>query len=298
MPFLGAHMSASGGLHKAVERISAIGGQALQVFTRNQRQWKAAPVTDHEAEAFRQAVQAWGYGHHMASHDSYLINLASPQPEIADKSRAALAEELARCGKLGIPLLVLHPGAHLGTGVADGLAKLTENLDAALEQAASLNKDTESVTVLLENTAGQGSSLGSSFEELAEVMTCSRHSARLGVCLDTCHAFAAGFDLRTDEGYAATFAAIAGTFGLERVRLFHVNDAKTSLGSRVDRHEHIGQGNIGLEAFRRLLNDARFVNLPMVLETPKDSGDGLEQDRVNLEMLHNLLGQAAGHVSP
>jgi deoxyribonuclease-4 len=298
MPFLGAHMSVSGGLHLAVERIAAIGGQALQVFTRNQRQWKVASVTDQEAEAFRLAVQDWGHGRNVASHDSYLINLASPQAEIAVKSRAALAEELARCGKLGIPLLVLHPGAHLGTGVADGLARLTENLDAALEQAASLHESAASVTVLLENTAGQGSSLGSRFEELAEIMNRSRHSARLGVCLDTCHAFAAGFDLRTDEGYAATFEAIAGTVGLERLRLFHVNDAKTGLGSRVDRHEHIGQGNIGLEAFRRLLNDARFANLPMVLETPKDSGDRLELDRMNLETLRNLLGRAAGHVSP
>jgi deoxyribonuclease-4 len=220
MPFLGAHMSVSGGLHKAVERISAIGGQALQVFTRNQRQWKAALVTDQEAEAFRQAVRDWGFGRNIASHDSYLINLASPQADITDKSRAAFAEELARCGKLGIPLLVLHPGAHLGTGVADGLARLTENLDIALEQAANLDKNAESVTVLLENTAGQGSSLGSRFEELAEVMTRSRHSARLGVCLDTCHAHAAGFDLRTDEGYAATFTAIAGTVGLDRLRLF------------------------------------------------------------------------------
>ena len=292
MPFLGAHMSVSGGLHKSVERIASIGGQALQVFTRNQRQWKAAPVTDEEAEAFRRAVQTWGFGHNIASHDSYLINLASPQADIADKSRAAFAGELARCGRLGIPMLVLHPGAHVGSGVAEGLARFTENLDIAMEEANSLHDGAQGVTVLLENTAGQGTCLGSRFEELGEALAGSRHAGRLGICLDTCHAHAAGFDLRTDEGYAACMAAIDGLVGLERLRLFHVNDAKTGQGSHVDRHEHIGQGDLGLDSFRRLLNDTRFANLPMVIETPKGHGDGLEQDRMNLETLRGLLRKA------
>ncbi len=292
MPFLGAHMSVSGGLYKAVERIASIGGQALQIFTRNQRQWKAAPVTDEEAEAFRRAVQAWGFGRNIASHDSYLINLASPQADIVDKSRSAFAGELARCGRLGIPMLVLHPGAHVGSGVAKGLTRFTENLDIAMEEANSLHDGAQGVTVLLENTAGQGTCLGSRFEELGEVLAGSRHAGRLGICLDTCHAHAAGFDLRTDEGYAASMAAIGGIVGLERLRLFHVNDAKTGLGSHVDRHEHIGQGDLGLDSFRRLLNDARFANLPMVIETPKGHGDGLEQDCMNLETLRGLLRKA------
>jgi len=284
MPFFGAHMSVSGGLHKAVERIVSINGQALQVFTRNQRQWKAPPVTDEEAQAFREAVAEWGFPH-VASHGSYLVNLASPDPDMAAKSRTALAEELARCGKLGIPMLVLHPGAHLGTGIPAGLAALVENLDAALEEAGD---QAAGVDVLLENTAGQGSGLGSSFGELAEVLARSRHSGRLAVCFDTCHAFAAGHDLRTEEGHAAAFEEFERAIGIERLRLFHVNDAKVGLGSRVDRHEHIGQGGLGLAAFGRLVNDPRFADLPMVLETPKGKGDGLELDRMNLETLRRL----------
>ncbi len=291
MPFLGAHMSIAGGLHKAVERIASIDGQALQVFTRNQRQWKAAPVTDEEAEAFRLAVANWGFAH-VASHDSYLINLASPDPEVAAKSRKALADELVRCARLGIPMVVLHPGAHLGAGVAAGIAALTDNLDAAMEEAGAVDQGSGAVRVLLENTAGQGSGLGSSFEELAEVMARSRHAQRLAVCLDTCHAFAAGCDLRTDEGYAATFETFDRTIGLERLRLFHLNDAKTDRGSRVDRHEHIGKGRLGLEPFRRLLNDPRFAGLPMVIETPKDEGERLELDRMNLKTLRELIRRA------
>lgn len=290
MPFLGAHMSVSGGLHKAVERIASIGGQALQVFTRNQRQWKAAPVTDAEAQAFRAAVAQWGF-EHVASHGSYLVNLASPDPEVAAKSRKALADELARCARLGIPMLVLHPGSHLGAGVEAGLARLTDNLDAALDDAVEVDDAAHEVMVLLENTAGQGNGLGSRLEELAHVLAHSRHESRLGVCFDTCHAFAAGLDLRTDEGYDEAFGSFDRVIGLERLRLFHLNDSKSAPGSRVDRHEHIGRGNLGLEPFRKLLNDPRFASRPMILETPKDKGDRLDLDRMNLETLRGLLNQ-------
>lgn len=291
MPFLGAHMSVSGGLHKAVERIASIGGQALQVFTRNQRQWKAAPVTDAEAQTFRAAVAQWGF-EHVASHGSYLVNLASPDPEVATKSRKALADELARCARLGIPMLVLHPGSHLGAGVEAGLARLTDNLDAALDDAVEVDDAAHEVMVLLENTAGQGNGLGSRLEELAHVLAHSRHESRLGVCFDTCHAFAAGLDLRTDEGYDEAFGSFDRVIGLERLRLFHLNDSKSAPGSRVDRHEHIGRGNLGLEPFRKLLNDPRFASRPMILETPKDKGDRLDLDRMNLETLRGLLNQA------
>lgn len=292
MPFLGAHMSVGGGLYRAVERIASIGGQALQVFTRNQRQWKSAPVTDEEAEAFRAAVAEWGFPANVASHDSYLINLASPDAEVAAKSRRALADELVRCARLGIPMVVIHPGAHLGAGVAAGIAALAGNLDAALEDAGALDQGSGAVTVLLENTAGQGSGLGSGFGELAEVMARSRHAQRLAVCLDTCHAFAAGCDLRTEEGHEAAFEAFDRVIGLERLRLFHLNDSKTGQGSRVDRHEHIGKGSLGLEPFRRLLNDPRFAGLPMVIETPKGKGDRLDLDRMNLETLLALARRA------
>ncbi|OGQ94959.1 MAG: deoxyribonuclease IV [Deltaproteobacteria bacterium RIFOXYD12_FULL_57_12] len=281
MPLLGAHMSVAGGLHLALERLQRVNGEALQIFTRNQRQWRAVPVTAEEAVLFREAWQAAGKPP-IAAHDSYLINLASPRKEIAERSTAALADELGRCAALAIPFLVMHPGAHLGDGVEEGISRFAGNLDQALESAAGAGE----VMVLLENTAGQGTSLGARFEELAAIIDQSRYPARLGVCLDTCHTFAAGYDLRTTETYEATFAEFARLLGLDRLKFFHLNDSSKGLGSRVDRHAHIGQGVIGLAGFRLLMNDGRFSHHPMTLETPK--GEEMLEDIENLAVLRSL----------
>ncbi len=283
MPFLGAHESISGGLHLAFDRIRQVGGEALQIFTRNQRQWKAAPLKDEEIIAFK---EAWDAADRMpvASHGSYLINLGSGKKEQAEKSVAAFAMELERCAQLGIPQVVIHPGSHGGAGVETGLANVTKNLDRVIELAGD---DCAAVTILLETTAGQGTGLGSRFEELAWILEHSTSSDRLGICVDTCHIFAAGYDIRTSESYGATCAEFNRCIGLDRIRFFHLNDSKKELGSRVDRHEHIGQGRIGTEGFRCLLNDPRFTAHPMTLETPK--GKDLLEDQQNLATLRALL---------
>ncbi|MDD3312240.1 deoxyribonuclease IV [Pseudodesulfovibrio sp.] len=278
--FLGAHMSIAGGLHMAFERIRAVDGTALQIFTRNQRQWKVPALTGYDAELFAMAWRQWG-DYPVAAHDSYLINLASPEPELSRRSLAAFASELSRVETLGIPFLVTHPGSHLGEGVDAGIRRYVANLDRAIAES-----DAKRAMVLLETTAGQGTNLGSTFEELARIIEGSAHPDRLGVCFDTCHAFAAGYDIRTAEAYAATFEAFDRTIGLDRLRFFHVNDTKNELGSRKDRHEHIGQGMIGLDGFRNLMRDPRFADVPKTLETPKDAD--LKDDVRNLGLLREL----------
>lgn len=282
MPLLGAHESVSGGLHNAFAHIKSVGGEALQIFTRNQRQWKAPPLAEDEISRFR---KAWDESGRMpvASHASYLINLGSAQKDQAAKSVASFAGELRRCDQLGIPWVVIHPGSHVGGGPEAGLANIVRNLDAAVIEAGKGGK----TRVLLETTAGQGTGMGSSFEDLARIIEESQFSERLGVCLDTCHIFAAGYDIRTPQAYERTFAEFDRIVGLDRLQFFHLNDSKKQLGSRVDRHEHIGEGLIGLAGFRLLLNDPRFANHPMTLETPK--GDDLEEDRVNLAKLRALM---------
>ncbi len=283
MPFLGAHESISGGLHLAFDRIRQVGGESLQIFTRNQRQWKAAPLKDEEIIAFK---EAWDAADRMpvASHGSYLINLGSGKKEQAEKSVAAFAMELERCAQLGIPQVVIHPGSHGGAGVETGLANVSKNLGRVIELAGDA---CAAVTILLETTAGQGTGLGARFEELAWILEHSTSSDRLGICVDTCHIFAAGYDIRTPETYAATFAEFDRCIGLDRIHFFHLNDSKKDLGARVDRHEHIGQGRIGTEGFRCLLNDPRFTAHPMTLETPK--GKDLLEDQQNLATLRALL---------
>ncbi len=283
MPFLGAHESVAGGLHLAFTRIQQVGGESLQIFTRNQRQWKASPVSREEAELFRSAWQESG-NMPVASHASYLINLASGKPEQADKSVRAFADELIRCARLGIDRVVIHPGSHGGDGVEAGVARVAANLDRALEMAGEAG---EGVRVLLETTAGQGTGLGADFAELAGMLERSARSERLGICVDTCHIFAAGYDLRTREKYEATFAEFDRLIGIDRINFFHLNDSKKELGSRVYRHEHIGKGCIGLDGFRYLVNDPRFAGHAMTLETPK--GKDLAEDRENLAVLRGLL---------
>lgn len=278
--YLGAHMSIAGGLHMAFERISRVDGTALQIFTRNQRQWKIPELTGYDVELFAAAWSRWGE-YPVAAHDSYLINLASDKPDLLKRSTLAFAEELRRIEALSVPYLVTHPGSHLGAGVEEGIRRYAANLDRAIEASG-----TEKGLVLLETTAGQGTNLGSTFEELAAIIQASAHPDRLGVCYDTCHTFAAGYDIRTPEAYAATFDAFDRIIGLDRLKFFHLNDTKNEFGSHKDRHEHIGRGEIGEQGFRNLMRDPRFADIPKTLETPKK--EDLQDDVRNLALLREL----------
>jgi len=280
MPYLGAHESVSGGLHLAFERINQVGGESLQIFTRNQRQWIPAELKKEEIRLYREAHSKSG-GMIVASHSSYLVNFATAKEDLLEKSTRAFILELQRCQQLGIPYVVLHPGSHGGDGVEIGLNRFVAGLDGAIEQSGT------EVEVLVETTAGQGTGLGRSFEELAFILQSSRHSSQLGVCVDTCHIFAAGYDIRSAEQYNTTIKDLDRQVGLSQVKFFHLNDSKKELGSRVDRHEHIGKGAIGLSGFKNLLNDSRFAGLPMTLETPKS--DNLDEDRENLRVLRSLM---------
>ncbi len=281
MVLLGAHESTAGGLHLAFERISAVGGQALQIFTRNQRQWQAPLLSFEEVALFKTAWELAGKIP-VASHASYLINLGTAKAELQAKSTRAFVDEIRRCASLLIPLVVIHPGSHGGDGVKAGLTRITTALDQILEEAASPD-----VRILFETTAGQGTGLGSRFEELAWLLEHSRFPEQLGICLDTCHVFAAGYDLRSPKHYQQTMAEFDRLIGLDQIRFIHLNDSKKDLGCRVDRHEHIGQGAIGLDGFRNIINDSRFSLIPMTLETPKDQT--LNEDRSNLATLRSLI---------
>ncbi|OIQ50034.1 Endonuclease 4 [Pseudodesulfovibrio hydrargyri] len=278
--YLGSHMSIAGGLHMAFERIMRVDGTALQIFTRNQRQWKVPELTEYDAELFAAARARWG-DYPVAAHDSYLINLASNKEDLIKRSVLAFAEELRRIETLSIPYLVTHPGSHLGAGVEAGIERYAANLDRAIERSG-----TRQGMILLETTAGQGTNLGSTFEELAAIIEASAHPDRLGVCYDTCHTFAAGYDIRTPETYAATFETFDRVIGLPRLKFFHLNDTKNEFGSRKDRHELVGQGEIGVEGFRNLMRDPRFVDIPKTLETPKK--EDLQDDVRSLTLLREL----------
>jgi deoxyribonuclease IV len=283
VPLLGAHMSIAGGLHLAFTRIQEVQGESLQIFLSNQRQWRTVPLTSQMVEDFRQQWKENGYMP-VAAHDSYLINLAAPDPTTLEKSVAAFADELERAAALEIPFLITHPGSHRGAGVEAGLERFVENMDRAITRSK-----TSTVMVLIENTAGQGTNLGSTFEEISFIISKSRYGEGLGVCFDTSHAFAAGYDIRTRVTYEDTLSRFDQIVGLEKLKFFHINDSKRPLGSRVDRHEHIGKGKIGLAGFRLLLNDPRFQHHPMVLETPK--GKELEEDKANLRVLRSLIAK-------
>jgi deoxyribonuclease-4 len=280
--YLGAHMSISGGLHLAIDRAVAAGCGVLQVFTRNSNQWKGKPVSEADAALFRQKFAASGL-HEVISHDIYLINLAAPPGETRDKSLAAFRDELETCARLGIAKVVMHPGSHLADAPETGLARVVAAFDQLFSEVPQFEG-----RVLIETTAGQGSNLGRTFEELQAIIGGSRFPQKFGVCFDTCHTFAAGYDTATAEGYADTMAQFDRIIGLERLHCFHFNDSKKGLGSRVDRHEHIGQGALGLNPFRFILNDPRFAKVPKILETPK--GDNDEMDAVNLGILRELVG--------
>ena len=281
LPLIGAHMSIAGGVANAIDRALSVDCLAMQIFVKNNMQWfAAAPFTGAELRAFHEHPRR-GELRSVFGHSGYLINLAASNPEFAETSRRALAEELMRADQLKLPFLVLHPGAHMGAGEAEGLAKIVAGLDAVCAALPGVQ-----TRVALETTAGQGTSLGHTFEQLAWILEHSAHPARLCVCVDTAHLFAAGYDISTEAGARETFGRFDRIVGLEHLVALHCNDSKTGLGSRVDRHEHLGKGKIGLAPFRFLMRDRRFAAIPKVLETPK--GKELAEDRENLAVLRGL----------
>lgn len=283
MAILGAHMSIAGGYHKAVEIAQRCGCQCVQLFTKNTNQWAAKDISPPEAELFRTTIAASGVAHPIA-HDSYLINLASPDDVLWRRSIEAFIIELSRAEQLGIEYVVTHPGASLTSSAHDGLRRVITALDEIHDRTPGWR-----VRTLLETTAGQGTCLGWRFEHLAIILSGVKDAARLGICVDTCHIFAAGYPLTTLRDYRATMRRLASVVGLEQVKAFHLNDSKRELGSRVDRHERIGHGRLGLQPFRFLLNDPRFAHVPMYLETPKGLEDGVELDVINLAVLRGLV---------
>jgi deoxyribonuclease-4 len=280
-PLIGAHMSIAGGYDKAVERAVTVRARALQIFTKNSNQWKGKPLRAAAAGAFRAAWEESGIAS-VVAHDSYLINLASPNRFLRERSIRAFADELARCETLGVPYLVTHPGAHMGAGVAEGCDRVADSIDRARANAPA-----PGVTVLLETVAGQGSTLGRTFEELHRIRRRVRRPDLTAVCFDTCHVHAAGYDLVSERGFEETLEEFDAVLGLENLRAFHFNDSKRERGSRVDRHEHIGKGHLGTAPFARILRDSRFRHVPKLLETPKGK-DGVVMDRRNLALLRRL----------
>jgi len=283
---LGAHCSTAGGVACALERAVRIGAECCQLFVKNNMQWFARPLREEELRAYREARHRAGLGC-VFGHAGYLINLAAPPSPNRDKSLRSLVQEVERAEALDLPFLVVHPGAHLGTGVETGLARVAEALDEVIAATPGCR-----VRLALENTAGQGTCLGAELWHLTELYQRVRHPERLAICLDTAHLWGAGYDIRTPDGWARVWEELEGGVGLDQLVAFHLNDSKASLGSRVDRHEHIGRGRLGLEAFRLLLADPRFAALPGCLETPKS--DDLHEDRENLAVLRALSAPERG----
>lgn len=286
MPLLGAHLSIAGGCANAVAAARRLGCSALQIFTKSPNQWRSPPLDPADVAAFRAAIRGSEVRLPMA-HDSYLINLATADDELWQRSIEAFLDEIDRCEQLGLDYLIAHPGAHLGSGEEAGLRRVA----AALDEVHARRPESRA-RVLLETTAGQGTTLGHRFEHLAAILQTVKRPDRLGICLDTCHVEAAGYALSPEPEYRATLAEFDRLIGLDRLRAFHLNDSLKPRGSRVDRHAHVGKGCLGLEPFRLLLNDERFGDRPMVLETPKEGEDGTEMDPVNLAVLRGLVRPA------
>ena len=282
MVLLGAHVSVAGGLVNGPPNGAELGCEAIQIFSKNQRQWYAKPLEQATAEAFRQGMQEHGLKA-VIVHDSYLINLASPKPEMLARSREAFTDEIQRADAIASQGLVFHPGAHQASGEETGIATIAASLDQCMEQAGG------TVKVLLENTSGQGTSVGYTFEHLAAIIDSvdPNHRERLGVCFDTCHAYGAGYDLTTREGYQTVMEQFDDIVGLERLKAFHLNDSKKPFASRGDRHDGLGLGLMGLEPFRGIVNDSRFADLPAVLEVP--GGD--ESYIRDLKLLRSLIDE-------
>jgi deoxyribonuclease-4 len=291
---LGAVISTAGGLHNVFERAKMMGCDSLMLFTKNNRQWKARPISNAELVLWQETRTAHPDLWPIAGHCSYLINIASPKDELWEKSYRALKVEMERAILLDIPTLTFHPGSHTGSGEEAGLSRIATALSRLFEELPD-----GQTALCLETMAGQGSNLGHRFEQLAQVLETTRITdrGRLGVCFDLCHVFAAGYDLRSPKAYAATMAEFDATIGLDRLLCFHLNDSKHELGSRKDRHTHIGHGHIGLEGFANLLNDPRFIDHPAHLETPKfdkdDEGNEVDMDLINLEAVKSLVGETS-----
>jgi deoxyribonuclease-4 len=280
----GAHMSIAGGLANAFDLGAKVGCDCLQIFVKNQRQWRASPLADADVDRFRRAAARTGLAP-VVAHAGYLINLASDNSATADRSRRALIDELQRCEALGLRHLVMHPGSHLGAGLREGIRRIITGLDAVHHATAGF-----AVRILLETTAGQGTSIGWEFEHLRRILDGVADADRLRVCLDTCHLFAAGYDIARADGYEAMGAELDAAIGIGRVECIHVNDSKRECGSRVDRHEHITKGRIGRTGFSLLVNDVRLAAIPKILETPKGrDGRGTDLDKVNLKRLRGLI---------
>lgn len=263
---IGAHVSATGGVENAPLNAQAIGATAFALFTRNQRQWKSAPLTEKSIALFKERCAEYGYAaSDILPHDSYLINLGNPEAEGLEKSRTAFLDEMRRCEQLGLDRLNFHPGSHLkAMSEADCLARIAESINWTLDQ-------TKGVTAVIENTAGQGTNLGYTFEQIAAIIDKVEDKSRVGVCLDTAHTLAAGYEIRTEEGFRETFAKFDEVIGFKYLRGMHLNDSKKELGTRVDRHDSVGKGVMGLTMFELLMNDARFDGIPLILETPDET---------------------------
>lgn len=266
MKYIGAHVSASGGVENAPRNAHAIGATAFALFTKNQRQWVAPTLTASQIDAFRQAMAQYGFrAEQVLPHDSYLINLGHPEAEGLAKSRESFFEEMARCEALGLDRLNFHPGSHLRKiSEQESLRLIADSINMALER-------TSGVTAVIENTAGQGSNLGFDFEHLAYIIDRVEDKSRVGVCIDTCHAFAAGYDLSTEQGCDEVFDEFERTVGFEYLKGMHLNDAMKPLGSRVDRHSPLGEGQLGITPFKYIMQDSRFDNIPLILETPDEA---------------------------
>lgn len=282
MILLGAHFSIAGGLHKAVFTASEYGCTALQIFTKNASTWKERRLSAYDIEKFDVARKQSGIKS-VCSHTSYLINLASPERSKYERSIEALQHELVRSSELSIPYVIMHPGAHMGMGEDKGLRRIAEGINTVFDRVPDTT-----CQVLLETTAGQGSNLGHTFEHLAAISDMVEAKDRIGFCLDTCHVFAAGYDLRTREAFDKTMKSFDRALSLKRLCVIHLNDAKKGLGSRIDRHEHIGQGAIGIDGFRFIMNDLPLKALPKILETPKEKGP-VDYDHLNLKRLRSLV---------
>jgi len=283
MAILGAHMSIAGGYWKAIRAGAEVACDCVQIFTKNNNQWRAKPIAPDDVSLFKDKLVETGIKHTL-SHASYLINLASPKPELLAKSIDAMVVELQRADMLGVPYVVFHPGSFTTSTEEEGLEKIANSLNEILKQTSDL-----AAYPLLENTAGQGSNLGWKFEHLGEIIRNIDDDSRIGVCIDTCHTFAAGHALGTEEEYKTTIESMKKGFGIKRIKAFHLNDSKKPFASRKDRHEHIGEGEMGIEPFRNLLNDKRFSKLPMYLETEKGDRDGQDFDAMNLKVLRGLV---------
>ncbi len=283
MPILGSHMSIAGGYHLAVERARECGCDCVQLFTKNNSQWRAKPIGEDEAARFAAALNECSITNPL-SHSSYLLNLASPDDALWKKSIDGFVVELQRAEQLGIPYVVLHPGSFTSSSESAGLTRVITALDEVHAQTPDV-----AAQCLLENTAGQGSNLGWRFEHLATILDGVKQPERLGVCLDTCHTFAAGYPLSPEKDFKATMRQFNKLVGIPCIKAIHLNDSKSDFGSRVDRHAHIGRGRLGLEPFRLLLGDRRFRKTPMYLETPKGTHRGQDWDVINLRTLRGLI---------